>query len=64
MVDIPDAIPAELSYQVRYEGEGAADRDGGRPAAREGGLAVKLAKSQDLRVSPGADEDADSVDAG
>lgn len=46
MVEIPDAIPAELSYDVRYEGEGA-DAEAG-PAER---LAVKLNKSQDLRVS-------------
>ena len=47
MVDIPDAIPAELSYQVKYEGE---DRRSGRAATAKDGLAVELAKSQDLRV--------------
>ncbi|CAM9897950.1 unnamed protein product, partial [Hapterophycus canaliculatus] len=46
MVDIPDAIPAELSYQVRFEvGE---DGNRGSASARDG-LEVELAKSQDLR---------------
>lgn len=56
MVDIPDAIPVELSYQVKYEGEeegqGTSRSDGGR--AKNGPtLAVELDKSQDLRVRDG-----------
>ena len=49
-VDIPDAIPAELSYEVRYEADAGADRDRDRGRRGAGGLAVELAKSQDLRV--------------
>lgn len=48
VVDIPDAIPAELNYDVRYQGE---EGDGGRAAvAAKDALAVELVKSQDLRV--------------
>lgn len=54
-VDIPDAIPAELNYQVRYEGDIGADRDRGSAGGRRGAgeLSVELAKAQDLRVRLG-----------
>lgn len=54
-VDIPDAIPAELNYQVRYEGDVGADRDRGSAGGRRGAgeLSVELAKAQDLRVRLG-----------